>query len=120
MLAEIVSAVGRPIGKGVGRKISRGREVTEKTKPKNSTIKPFFTTLSVPCMKIQRGSYIPLPSAADAHGYRNNKEDGQQGAGRHRGQQGVRSSIAAAIFTFFFPKNKAFWSLPAICFHAFT
>jgi len=40
--------------KGVGRKISRGEGKTEKTSPKNSTIKP-PSTLSVSCMKIQGG-----------------------------------------------------------------
>jgi len=41
--------------KDVGRKISEG-EVTEKTRPKNST-----TTLSVPCMKIQGRHSLPCP-----------------------------------------------------------
>jgi len=39
--------------------------ITEKTKPKNSTIKPPFT-LPVPCMKIQVGHG---PPAADSHVY---------------------------------------------------
>jgi len=53
--------------KSVGRKISReGGEggATEKTRPKNSTIKP-SSTLSVPCIK--QGARPP-PSASDAHG----------------------------------------------------
>jgi len=45
--------------KGVGRKISRGRGPTQKTRPKNSTIKP-PSALSVSCMKIQ-GATAPRP-----------------------------------------------------------
>jgi len=53
--------------KGIGRKISRGKGATEKTKPKNSTIKP-HSTLSVPCMKSRGGDGPLLPPSADAHG----------------------------------------------------
>jgi len=38
-----------------------------KNRPKNSTIKP-LSTISLPCMKIQRGGHGPsLPPAANAH-----------------------------------------------------
>jgi len=43
--------------KGVGRKISRGP--MEKTRPKNTPIKP-LSTLSVSCMKIRGGGHGPL------------------------------------------------------------
>jgi len=39
--------------------LGRGRE-TEKTRPKNSTIKP-RSALSVSCMKIQGGRSLPCP-----------------------------------------------------------
>jgi len=45
------------VAKGVGRKFSKGEGAMEKTRPKNSTIKP-PSTLSVSCMKIQ-GGYGP-------------------------------------------------------------
>jgi len=41
-------------------------EPTEKTKPKNSIIKP-PSTLLVLCMKIQRGGHDATAPAADAH-----------------------------------------------------